>query len=186
MGALLTDLLQRAQRSRRVVSLLVAGEAHLGYVLSHNPDVLLLRTINRQGMLTGVRSLSLAEVVQVHFDDKYIRLIEFKEHNPEAVYGVAPTPGGLDEAYLTVPALLQRALEAHQLVQLITTNADNDPYGYVTRLSDDELLLEVYNQFGEADGHTVLQVDDVRSVVWSDEDTRIIELLIRQQADAGK
>ncbi|GAB2968496.1 hypothetical protein GCM10027048_44210 [Hymenobacter coalescens] len=181
MGALLTDLLQRAQRSRRVVALQAAGEMYLGYVLSHNPDVVLLRSITRQGTLTGVRSLSLHEVTQVHFDDKYVRLIEFKEHNPEAVFGVAPAPDGLEQQYLSVPALLQRAQEVHQLVQLITTNSNNDPYGYVVRLTDDELLLEVYTAFGEPDGHTVLQVEDVRSVVWSDEDTRTIELLLKQR-----
>jgi hypothetical protein len=152
-------------------------------VLSHNPDVVLLRTITRQGMLTGVRSLNLHEVAQVHFDDKYVRLIEFKEHNPDAVYGIAAAPDGLEQHYLSVPALLQRAHEVHQLVQLVTTNSSNDPYGYVVRLTDDELLLEVYTAYGEPDGHTVLQVEDVRSVVWSDEETRTIELLLRQRAE---
>ncbi|GAB3824947.1 hypothetical protein [Hymenobacter jeollabukensis] len=186
MGALLTDLLQRAQRNRRVVALQAAGELYLGYVLSHNPDLVLLRTITRQGMLTGVRSIALPEVAQVHFDDKYVRLIEFKEQHPEAVYGLPTAPDGLDEHYLTVPALLQRAHEAHQLVQLVTSNSQNDPYGYVVRLTDDELLLEVFTAFGEPDGHTVLQVEDVRSVVWSDEETRTIELLLRQRAAEGQ
>ncbi|OON70208.1 hypothetical protein B0919_05595 [Hymenobacter sp. CRA2] len=175
-------MLQRAQRTRRVVALQAAGELYLGYVLSHNPDLVLLRTITRQGMLTGVRSLGLHEVTQVHFDDKYIRLIEFKEHNPDAVFGLPSAPDGLEQHYLSVPALLQRALDAHQLVQLVTTNSSNDPYGYVVRLTDDELLLEVYTPFGEPDGHTVLQVEDVRSVVWSDEETRTLELMLRQRA----
>ncbi|MCC3156860.1 hypothetical protein LJ737_06410 [Hymenobacter sp. 15J16-1T3B] len=182
MGALLTDLLQRAQRNRRVVALQAAGEMYLGYVLNHNPDVVLLRTITRQGMLTGVRSIALADVAQVHFDDKYVRLIEFKEHHPDAVFGVATAPDGLEQHYLSVPALLQRAHDTHQLVQLVTANSHNDPYGYVVRLTEDELLLEVYTAFGEPDGHTVLQVEDVRSVVWSDEETRTIELLRKQRA----
>ena len=186
MGALLTDLLQRAQRQRRIVALQAGADTLLGYVLSHNADLVLLRTITRQGMLTGVRSIALAEVAQVHFDDKYVRLIEFKEQHPEAVYGLPTAPDGLEQHYLAVPALLQRALEVRQLVQLVTHNSHNDPYGYVTRLTDDELLLEVYTGFGEADGHSVLQVEDVRSVVWSDEETRTIELLIRQRRAAGE
>jgi hypothetical protein len=56
----------------------------------------------------------------------------------------------------------------------------------VVRLSEEELLLEVYTQFGEPDGHTVLRLDDVRSVVWSDEDTRTIELLLRAKGPETK
>ncbi|MCR5886448.1 hypothetical protein LRS06_01395 [Hymenobacter sp. J193] len=183
MGALLTDLLQRAQRSRRIVALQTGGGMFLGYVLSFNPELLVLRAITRQGLLTGVRSISLSEVTQVHFDDKYVRLIEFKEHNPEVVYGVAAAPEGLDQQYLTIPALLQRAQEVRQLV-LLETMTDNDLYGYITRVTEDELLVEVYTQYGEADGHTVLDLDSVRNVVWSDEDTRTIELLLKQQRPA--
>lgn len=182
MGALLTDLLLRAQRSQRLVALQAAGDTYLGYVIGHNADLLLLRSITRQGTVTGVRSLSLHEVTQVYFDDQYVRLIEFKEQHPEAVFGLAAAPDGLDPLELSVPALLQRALETHQLVQLVTTNSNNDPYGYVVRLGEEELLLEAYTAFGEADGHTLLRVDDVRSLVWSDEDTRTIELLLKRRA----
>ncbi|MBC8085172.1 MAG: hypothetical protein H7Z21_18400, partial [Hymenobacter sp.] len=116
MGALQTDLLQGAQRSRRVVSVQTSAGLFLGYVLSHNPELLLLRTITRQGLLTGVRTIALHAISQVHFDDRYVRLIEFKEHNPEVVYGLPAAPDGLDNQYLTVPVLLQRALEVRQLL----------------------------------------------------------------------
>lgn len=184
MGALLTDMLQRAQRGRRVVALQTGGGMFLGYVLLFNPEVLLLRTITRQGLLTGVRTISMASVSKVHFDDRYVRLIEFKEHNPEAVYGLPAAPDGLEDQYLTVPLLLQRAQETHQLV-LLETHTDHDLYGYVLRLTEDELLMEVYTQHGDPDGRTVLGLDDVRTVVWSDEDTRTIELLLKQRSAAG-
>ncbi|WP_219601067.1 hypothetical protein [Hymenobacter sp. DG01] len=185
MGALLLDLLQRAQRSRRVVSLQTSGGAYLGYVLSQNPEMILLRTITRQGLLTGVRTVELSAVLQAHFDDRYMRLIEFKEHNPEVVYALPAAPEGLEQQYLTVSALLQRAQEARQLIQL-ETHSDHDLYGFVSRLTEDELMLEVYTQYGEPDGHSVLDVDSIRSVIWSDEDTRTIELLLRQQKPEGK
>ncbi len=185
MGALLIDMLQRAQRSRRVVSLQTGGTLFLGYVLSINPELLVLRTITRQGLLTGVRTLGLDAVSEVHFDDRYVRLIEFKENNPAVAYGQAAAPEGLDTTYQTVPALLQHALDTHQLL-LLETQSEHDFYGYVVRLSEEELLLEVYTQFGEPDGHTVLRLDDVRSVVWSDEDTRTIELLLRAKGAEAK
>jgi len=180
MGALQTDMLQRAQRTRRVVSLQTSGGLFLGYIVSHNPELLVLRTITRQGLLTGVRTISISTISQVHFDDRYVRLIEFKEHNPETVYSLPAAPDGLENHYLTVPVLLQRALEVHQLIMLETQDS-NDLYGYVLRLTDDELLLEVYTQYGEPDGRTVLNLDDIRSVIWSDEDTRTIELLLEQR-----
>lgn len=185
MGALLTDMLQRAQRTRRVVAVQTGGPMYLGYVLSHNPELLLLRTITRQGLPTSVQTIQMHAVTQVHFDDRYVRLIEFKEHNPEVVYSLAAAPEGLADAYLTIPALLQRAQEVRQLVQL-ETQSDTSFYGYVARLTDDELLLEVYTQFGEADGHSVLDIDSVSNVVWSNEDTRTIELLLKQPGAASQ
>ncbi|SNR32272.1 MULTISPECIES: hypothetical protein [Hymenobacter] len=180
MGALLLDMLQRAQRNRRVVALQTSGGMFLGYVLSHNPDLVVLRTITRQGLLTGVRTISLHTVSQGHFDDRYVRLIEFKEHNPEVVYGLPAAPDGLENQYLSIAALLQRAQEVRQLI-FLDMLTDNDLYGYVERLTEDELLLAIYTQYGEPDGHTVVDLENVRSVIWSDEDTRTIELLIRQR-----
>ena len=179
MGALRTDMLQRAQRNRRVISLRTSSGLFLGYVLSHNPELLMLRTITRQGLPTGVQTISLNTVTQMHFDDRYVRLIEFKEHNPEVVYGLPSAPGGLENQYLTVPVLLQRAQEVRQLIML-ETQTDSYLYGYVVRVADDELLLETYTQYGEADGHTILGFEDVRNVIWSDEDTRTIDLLLKQ------
>lgn len=179
MGSLRTDMLQRAQRNRRVVSLRTGNGLFLGYVLSHNPELLMLRTITRQGLPTGVQTISLNTVTQMHFDDRYVRLIEFKEHNPEVVYALPSTPGGLENQYLTIPLLLQRAQEVRQLIML-ETHAEGYLYGYVVRVADDELLLETYTQYGEADGHSVLGFDDIRNVIWSDEDTRTIDLLLKQ------
>ncbi|UOQ70561.1 hypothetical protein [Hymenobacter cellulosilyticus] len=156
----------------------------LGYVLSHNAELLLLRTLTRQGLPTGVQTLSMHTVTQVHFDDRYVRLIEFKEHNPEVVYGLPAAPDGITNDDLSVPSLLQKALEARQLLQL-DTYSDTSFYGYVARLTEDELLLEVYTQFAEADGHSVMDVDSIRSVVWSNEDTRTIELLRKQGTILG-
>jgi|GEM_PF-2328218 len=184
MGALLTDMLQRAQRSRRIVAVQTGGPMLLGYVLSHNPELLLLRTVTRQGLPTGVRTINMHSVTQVHFDDRYVRLIEFKEHNPEVVYARPAAPEGVEEQYLSIAGLLLRAQETHQLIQL-ETQAETSFYGYVVRLTDEEVLLEVYTQFAEPDGHSVLGLDDVRSVVWSDEDTRTIELLLKQPGALG-
>ncbi|WP_227606479.1 hypothetical protein [Hymenobacter translucens] len=178
-------MLQRTQRSRRIVAVQAGETMFLGYVLSHNPELLLLRTVTRQGLLTAVRTISMGSVTQVHFDDRYVRLIEFKEHNPETVYARPAAPEGLDQAYLSVPALLQRAQETRQLVELETL-ADTTFYCYIARLTEDELLLEVHTQFGEPDGHTVLGLDEVRNVVWSSEDTRTVEMLLKQPGALGE
>lgn len=181
MGNLRLEKMQQAQAARKMLSLHTnSGTTFLGYVLSVNPDLLMLRSITRQGLLTGVRSIRMEDIQRVDFDDRYIRLVEFKEHNPEIAIGQATTPEGLDDEYLTMPALLRKAQEARQLV-FLETNGDYDFYGYVLTISDDELLLEVYTQYGEPDGQTVLSIDYLRCVVWSDEITRTIELLLRER-----
>lgn len=181
MGTFLIERIQQAQAARRIISLHTSsGTTFLGYVLSVNPEVLLLRSITRQGLLTAVRSLRMDDVVRVDFDDRYIRLVEFKENNPEIAVGQPTTPDGLANEYLTIPVMLRLAREAHQLV-FVETTGEYDFYGYVAGLSDDEVLLNVYTQYGEADGQTVFGLDYVRSVVWSDEITRTIELLLRER-----
>ncbi|GAA4022696.1 hypothetical protein GCM10022409_03100 [Hymenobacter glaciei] len=179
MGTLLIDQISQAQSSQKMISLhTTSGNTFLGYVLNLNPELLLLRSITRQGLLTGVRSIKMEDISRVDFDDRYIRLVEFKEHNPEIAIGQPTTPDVSATDYLTMTSLLQKAQQSRQLV-FLETGGDYDFYGYVSDVSDDELLLEVYTQYGEADGKTVLAIDFIRNVIWSDEITRTIELLLR-------
>jgi len=180
MGNLLIDRLLHAQRNRKIVAIHTGEAMFLGYLLNINPELLVVRTITRQGLLTGVRSINMEDVQRVDFDDRYIRLIEFKEHNPEIAFGQPAAPDGIDTDYFTVTELLRKAKEARQLIFLETT-LDDDFYGYVAAVGEDELQLEVYTQYAEEDGYTMLSIDKVRSVVWSDETTRAIELLLQQK-----
>ena len=184
MGILLNEKLKEAQSHRKIVSLHTSASTFLGYILSINPDVMVVRTITRQGLLTGVRSIKMEDLSRVDLDDRYVRLIEFKEHNPEIAFSQPAAPEGLDDEYLTVAVLLRKAQEAHHMV-LLELNSDSF-YGYVEHLTDDELLLKVYTQYGEADGHTVLSIDSICSVVWSDENTRTVDLLLRQNGPDGR
>ena len=179
MGTLLIDQIQQAQAGQKMISLHTGENTFLGYVVNINPDLLLLRSITRQGLLTGMRSIKVEDISRVDFDDRYVRLVEFKEHNPEIAIGQPATPEVSATEYLTMPSLLRQAQQARQLV-FLETSGDYDFYGYVAEVSDDELLLEVYTQYGEVDGRTVLSIDYIRNVVWSDENTRTIELLIRE------
>ena len=124
------------------------------------------------------------DISRVDFDDRYIRLVEFKEHNPEIAFTQPSTPEGVDELYVTTESLLQKARETRQLV-FVETISDIGYYAYIIQLTDDEVLLEVYTQYGEADGQTVLALERIRSIVWSDEDIKTIELLLRQKLEGG-
>lgn len=184
MGSLLLDRLQQAQGNRKMVAVHANGAAFLGYILSVNPDVLVLRSITRQGLLTGLRSLRMEDVSRVDFDDRYIRLVEFKEHNPEIAFTQPAAPEGIEEMYVTMEAMLRQAKDARQLV-FVETTSEAGFYGYIAEMTDEEVLLDVYTQYGEADGQTVLNIERIRYVVWSDEDVKTIELLLRQRPRGG-
>lgn len=184
MTDLLTEILLRAQQEKRLLGVRTSqgdpGRFSVGYVISYSDEVLMLRVINRDGMQTGMQSFNRSDIFQIDFDDRYIRNIELKENNLDKVYAGMKSPAFMEQEYLTIPLLLTRALEARQLIYL-TSRVGPSLYGYVQRLSEEQLLLECYTEYGEPDGLTVTRVDDIQSFVWSDEDTRMIELHLKQK-----
>lgn len=157
----------------------------VGYVISHSDELLLLRVINRDGMQTGIQSFAREDIYQLDFDDRYIRNVELKEDNLDKVYAGIKSPAFMEQDYLSIPLLLGRAKEAQQLV-FLTTRIGNDLYGYIREFTNQEVLLECYTEFGEYDGLTVIQADNIQHFVWSDEDTRMIELHLKRKAQRGQ
>jgi hypothetical protein len=150
----------------------------VGYVIGFSDELLMLRVINRDGMQTGIQSYNMADVYQLDFDDRYIRNIELKENNLDKVYAGLKSPAFMEQEYLSVPLLLGRAKEAQQLV-FLTTQIGPDLYGYIRQLTEQEVLVECYTEYGEYDGLTAMQADNIQSFIWSDEDTRMIELHLK-------
>lgn len=188
MPGLFTDILQRAQREKRLLGVRTSqadGRFSVGYVISYSDELLLLRVINRDGMQTGIQSYNRQDIFQLDFDDRYIRNIELKENNLDKVYAGLNAPAFMEQEYLTIPLLLSRAMQSRQLVYL-TSQVGADLYGYVRQVSEEELLLECYTEFGEPDGITAIRVDNIQNFIWSDEDTRMIELHLKLREQAGK
>ena len=98
------------------------------------------------------------------------------------MYASVKTPSFLTVSELSTPYLLEMAREHEQLVYL-STYLSTSFYGYVRQLTEREALLECYTEFGVADGLAAIRVEDVRNVVWSDEDTRVIELHLKLQSN---
>jgi len=177
------ELFLRAQQEQRIVGVRSntgePGRFSVGFVQSYNEEIILLRVINRDGMQTGLQSFTISDIFQVDFDDQYIRNVEFKANNLDRVYGSVKTPGFLTNAQaLSIPYLLEMAREQRQLIYL-STYIGTSFYAYVAQLSEREGLLECYTELGLADGLAAIRVEDVRNVVWSDEDTRVIELHLK-------
>ncbi|GAA3927029.1 hypothetical protein [Hymenobacter algoricola] len=188
MPGLFAEILKRAQSEKRLLGVRTSqaeGRFSVGYVISYSDELLMLRVINRDGMQTGIQSFNMQDIFQLDFDDRYIRNIELKENNLDKVYAGLKSPAFMEQEYLTVPLLLSRALQARQLVYL-TSQVGPDLYGYVRQATEEELLLECYTEFGEPDGTTAIRVDNIRSFIWSDEDTRMIELHLKLREQAGR
>jgi hypothetical protein len=187
MAELLAEILKRAQHEKRMLGVRTshAGDRFsVGYVISFSDELLLLRVINRDGMQTGIQSYHMGDIYQLDFDDRYIRNVELKEDNLDKVYAGLKSPAFMEQEYLNIPLLLKRAKEASQLV-FLTTRIGPDLYGYIHQSSDEEVLLECYTEFGEYDGLTVIQVENIQNFVWSDEDTRMIELHLKRREPRG-
>lgn len=188
MPGLFDHILERARREGRMLSVRISASDpsrfSVGYVLSHSEDVLLLRVVNRDGMTTAIQSFALADIFQINFDDRYNRLMEYKADNLDKVYAGLRSPMFLEQEYLTVPLLLERALQTDQLVN-VYTHLGMDYYGYVRNLTAEQVLMECFTEHGEPDGLTVFRVEDVRNFTWSNEDTRVLELRLKQHGKVG-
>lgn len=187
MGTLISELLDKAKAEKRLVAL--RANPHepssfiLGYVLVHNDETITLRMINANGLVHGLRTIRTAEVFQVDYDDRYIRNVEVKENNLNKIYGRLKTPPVFSEQYITIPELFQKSQQLEHLLYFITYSGPGY-YGIAKHLTEEELLVECCNEYGEPDGVSVFRLDDIKSVTWSDEDTRAIELRFRERQQA--
>jgi hypothetical protein len=187
MADLFSDVIKRAQREKRMLGVRTnqAGDRFsVGYVINFSDELLLLRVINRDGMQTGIQSFGAHDIYQLDFDDRYIRNIELKEDNLDKVYAGLKSPAFMEQEYLTTPLLLSHAKEVGQLVYL-TTRIGPGLYGYIREFTEQEALLECYTEYGEHDGLTAIQVDNIQNFIWSDEDTRMIELHLKRKDQQG-
>jgi hypothetical protein len=187
MAGLFSDLLRRAQKEKRMLGVRTTQSGDrfsVGYIINFSDEVLMLRVINRDGMQTGIQSYDIADIYQLDFDDRYIRNIELKEDNLDKVYAGLKSPVFMEQEYLSIPLLLGRAKDVQQLV-FLTTRIGHDLYGYILEFTEQEILLECYTEYGEADGLTVIQVENIQSFIWSDEDTRMIELHLKRKEQRG-
>jgi hypothetical protein len=187
MGSLVSELLEKALTEKRIVALRTnpsePGNFVLGYVIVHNDETITLRTINPNGLVHGLRSIRTSEVFQADYDDRYIRNVELKENNLDKIYGRLKNPALFDEVYITVPELLQKSQHLQHLLYFITYSGPGY-YAVVKHQTEEEILVECFNEYGEPDGISVFRIDDIKSIIWSDEDTRAIELRFRERKQA--
>ena len=185
MGNLITELLENARLQRRIVTLRTnpsePSRFALGYVVDHNDEVVMLKMVNPNGLLHGVRAIRKSEIFQADYDDRYIRNVELKENNLDQIYGRIKSPDFMNEVYLTIPELLMKSLHLRHVLYFHTYSGLNY-YAVISRLTEDEFIADCFNEYGEPDGKSVFRLDDVKSVVWSDEDTRAIELRLAPRA----
>ncbi|SFP82879.1 hypothetical protein [Hymenobacter arizonensis] len=183
MSSLFVEILKRAQAEKRMLGVRSNssdGRFSVGYVVNFSDEMVMLRVINRDGMPTGVQSFNMEDIFQIDFDDRYIRNIELKEDNLDKVYAGIKSPAFMEQEYLTIPLLLARAMEAQQLV-FLATQVGPDLYGRIQQFTDEHVLLNCYTEYGEHDGLATIRVDNIRNFIWSDEDTRMIELHLKLQ-----
>jgi hypothetical protein len=187
MGSLISELLDKAQAEKRIVALRTnpsePGSFVLGYIMGYNDETISLRAINSNGLVHGLRSIRTAEVFQVDYDDQYIRNVELKENNLDKIYGRLKSPAHFEEAYITIPELLQKSQHLQQLIYFITYSGPGY-YAVVKQQTEEEILVECYDTYGRHDGISVFRVDDIKSIIWSDEDTRAIEIRFRERQRA--
>lgn len=188
MEGIFQEILNRARQEKRLLGVRTSqsepGRFSVGYVLSFSDEVLVLRIINRDGMPTAIQSFNMQEVFQLDFDDQYIRHVEFKADNLDKVYAGLKSPQFLEQEYVSVPLLLERAHQMGQLVN-VYTHLGMDYFGYVRQLTPEQVLMECFTEYGAADGLVVFRVEDIRNFIWSNEDTRVLELRLKQRGPQG-
>ncbi|WP_205500001.1 hypothetical protein [Rufibacter psychrotolerans] len=177
-------ILQQAKEEDKPVALrLHAPEGpklYLGYLLDYNEETISLRSLTQQGLPNGILILKTSDLFGVDFDDIFLRRLETKGNNLRKIYADTAVPALFHIGNCSMVEILVQAQKEQQLIYLYLYQ-DLGLYGFIKEVTESEFLMEVYSSYGQYDGLSVHQIENVKNINWEDEDTRIVRILLDAQ-----
>jgi hypothetical protein len=180
MRAIFEKYLRQAKEKNKLVAIRTnvndADKFSVGYILGLNDDTISIKAISPQGLPDGIFTIQTDDMYGIDLDDEYTRRLEAKEKNNKKIFADIPAPSFFSDADLNIGKVITKAKDAKQMIH-INFYRDMGLYGFINELSDEEFVIEVYNDYGDYDGTSVYLIEDIKNINWDDEDIRLINLL---------
>lgn len=183
MNKLMQKYLTKAQADGQMVSIRSdhedADKFSIGYVLGFNDKTVTMKAFNPNGQIDGIFTINTADLYGIDLDDQYARKLDMRINNQETIYANLKLPSFFTDGDMNFRKLIENAKDSNQLIH-INFYRDIGLYGYIKEMNENEFAIDVYDSSGRYDGTSVFLIDDIKNINWDDEDTRIIELMIKK------
>ena len=174
------EILTAAQERGAVVSLYRTGSPHnygTGFVLAVSDHHLVFASINYHGRYDGWHLRALDELCRVdsggRYEDKVLSLYRAREQNHRADF-LPPTDLSSD----LVSELLQAA-QGHEIAVRLYTGQRGGINGFVREIGSSTVSIDVHDDYGQADGEAVVDLESIRVILVDDEEAQDLKILAR-------
>ena len=177
------SILENAQSSRALVSVYVDsddwGQYSVGFVDVVSETHVRLRAVSKNGESAGFEIRALTEIFKIESGGKYEHKIEklnqsqgkvFKEVNPKD-----ESSGDL------IFDALQQSLNESIVIVLWGNDPDDSLVGYVEMLDAKLVSLRLINEFGEDDGLSSIEIDEIMSIDFNTQSEQVRKYLYQDK-----
>lgn len=173
------SILEKAKSENSLVSIYLDSDdwgcCSVGYVDSLTDDHVRLKAIASDGGQAGFEIRPIIEIFKIEFSGKYEKKIQLLSENHEKVFNeILPqvsTSGDL------IQDALEQSLDENILIVIWGQDQDDSLVGYVEKLDKGLVTLQLINEFGEADGFSVMLQNEITSVDFNTRSEQIRDFL---------
>jgi hypothetical protein len=188
MRAIFEKYLNKAKENNKLVAIRTnienADKFSVGYVLGLNDETISIKAINPQGLPDGIFTILTKDLYGIDLDDIYIRKLVIREKDYKKIFSDIPAPSFFSDFDVNISKILLKAIDSRQLIN-INFYRDIGLYGFINEMNEEEFVIEVYNEDGEYDGTSVFLIEDIKNIIWDDENIRLIHILRKEKDTAS-
>ena len=170
------NILREAKLNNTLVSIYIDsddwGQYSVGYVDLVTNDYVRLRAISKNGEPAGFEIRPLAEIFKVEFGGKYESKIEKIFQSHEKVFNEIQPKKRSPENNLVVDTIQQSLTESIVIV-IWGKDPDDSLVGYVEKLESNLVSIRLINEFGEDDGLSTINIDEISSIDFNTQSEQI-------------
>lgn len=159
-----SKILEEFKNNRNIVSLFTDSEDALGYcsgiILDYDEDYLLFNSIE-DGKDDGLMLFNTSDIFRINIDGKHEKKLDsLFDKNNKKEYNLEYKESLLD-------TVLNYSKENNLVISVCLDYSLFDGYimGFVSSYDEDTLIIDSYDEFGEADGKTYINIDDIGHIM---------------------
>ncbi len=172
-------ILESAKLSNTLVSVYIDSDDwdqySVGFVDMVSETHVRLRAVSKNGEPAGFEIRVLTEIFKIESGGKYESKLEKLSQNQGKVFKEVK-PNAESSGDLVLDSL-QQSLDESIIIVLWGSDPDDSLVGYVEKLDSDLVSLRLINEFGEDDGISTIEIDEITSVDFNTQSEQVRKFL---------